>query len=214
MTSAAWTEAFHTYPWLGPVVWIVLHCLDYWLTIYGARLYRAVGRRFVECSGSYELNPIFQRAVDRGQWISRRFILTLLAPAAMLWLLAVWDFPPWVLDLVLGMMIFLGVGVFTSHLTTIWLFRRADRHPGAVTGHIRYDRRTTVLISALHYAFLGGVVGVAACIAPNAFLIGGAGGLLMLAFTLLRNARKVSACDVPPSTGADGAAVDDIEILD
>ncbi len=218
MTTAAWTDAFHTYPWLGSVVWIALHCLDYWLTIYGALLYRAVGHRFVEFSGSYELNPVFQRVVDRGQWISRRFILTLLAPAALFWLLAVLDTSDHlcVLDPVLGAVIFTRVGVITLHLTNIWLFRRADRYPGAVTGHIRYDRPTTLLISALRYAFLGAVVGIAACIAPNGFLIGGAGGFLMLALMLFRLARKVPTRDVAPPTGgdADEPPLDDIVIVD
>ncbi|HYO74013.1 MAG TPA: hypothetical protein VEU33_48885, partial [Archangium sp.] len=60
------------------VLWLVLHSADYLLTIATARLKARgdIGKR-VEMGGSYELNPLFVQAVEKGQWVSRRFLVTL-----------------------------------------------------------------------------------------------------------------------------------------
>ncbi|HEY6308974.1 MAG TPA: hypothetical protein VI488_21235 [Candidatus Angelobacter sp.] len=69
--------------WFGNVLWpnlilcTVLYLLDYYLTIAGARVYRAGAQQTIIFEGSYELTPGYQRDVDQLRWVSRRFIWSL-----------------------------------------------------------------------------------------------------------------------------------------
>ena len=75
--SPEWTHAFLDHPWLGSVVWLILHSLDYFLTVHASNLYRARARQVIEF-GSYELNPVFRPAVDEGKWFPRQYVISLL----------------------------------------------------------------------------------------------------------------------------------------
>ncbi len=52
-----------SHPWLAPVLWMVLHTSDYYLTLWGAKLARR--QPFFELEGSYELTPDYQ---DDERW--------------------------------------------------------------------------------------------------------------------------------------------------
>ena len=45
-------------PWLPTLLWVALYTSDYYLTIWGSRLYRR--QKFIEMEGSYELTAEFQ----------------------------------------------------------------------------------------------------------------------------------------------------------
>jgi hypothetical protein len=63
---------FLGYGWMPCALFAGLHTLDYLLTIAGARWYDRVPR-VGPPEGSYELNPLFLKTVDRRQWWSQRF---------------------------------------------------------------------------------------------------------------------------------------------
>lgn len=173
------TAALQT--WLGgALLWVVLHSADFVLTLAGARLRKLRAAEVIDSSGSYELNPVFQKVVDEGRWWSRRFIVSLFAGAAAfasLNLLAPLQpdpLIPLVRDGLLGGVLFTRIAIIGRHVQNIWMFRRMANDPDAVTGHIRYDRTTVLLISAFQFGTVSALVSVSALIAPSPFLIGGA----------------------------------------
>src|SRR5262249_16196243 len=85
--SASW-PAILMHPAVAPVVVMGLHALDYYFTLWAASLYHAGANRIYNLSGSYELNPFFQKVIDKQRWFSMRFLLTLLLVGALFFLVA------------------------------------------------------------------------------------------------------------------------------
>src|ERR1051325_146092 len=78
--------------WLALVFWIVAYLLDYYLTLYAARLYQAKAKDHFGFGGSYELTPYYQPEIDRLRLISPRFVLMLALSSlaiGLVWWLAV-----------------------------------------------------------------------------------------------------------------------------
>lgn len=177
------TEIVLDHPWIAPLLWAVLHSLDYSLTLVGARLRQRRAAEVVEVSGSYELNPLFQRAVDRGRWLSPRFLVTLFGIAAVLWLaVAACPVPEaaWGIGFVLGVIVFTRVAVIGRHLQNIWLYARMARRPGSVTGRISYDRPTIYGLAVFSYGQTAALLAVAAAVAPDPWVVGGAAGTALV----------------------------------
>lgn len=55
-------DAMHHSVWLAPLIWVVLYISDYAMTLWGAKLYYAVGKDYYQIP-SYELNSYFQRDI-------------------------------------------------------------------------------------------------------------------------------------------------------
>lgn len=201
------------------LAWIVLHSLDYGLTLRGAYWFRKGAAEHIDIGGSYELNPMFAKAVDRGAVLSKRFLVTLFGMAALLALLS------WLvrggsngyaepnrlgqneLELIAGMLLFTRASVITRHVQNIRLYRALALGRAKLTGRIQYDRPTLVRISAAHYAAHGVLVLLAAAAAPpSAFLYGGGGGLLGIALFLLGVARKAQRAAAKPAAPPPAAA--------
>lgn len=173
------------------VAWLVLHGSDYLLTVAGARLFREGDlRERIVVDGSYELNPLFRAAVDRGAWLSRRFLVTLLGPAVVLPVAfagisasaagmgaPVFDAA---LEAVCGVLVFTRLSVLGGHLQNLLLFWRMLRVPEAKGVLLRYDRGTVHLIRRARWLELAAVVSVAAAATGSAFLIGGSVGVLLV----------------------------------
>ncbi|HSF80400.1 MAG TPA: hypothetical protein VLA49_04170 [Anaerolineales bacterium] len=74
------------------VIWFLVYSGDYYLTIFGARLYRNYAANHISYAGSYELTPVFQKDIISLNLLSRRFIFFLLLSCGLIfiiWLLAV-----------------------------------------------------------------------------------------------------------------------------
>src|SRR5512140_1812894 len=201
------------------LTWIVLHSLDYGLTLRGAYWFRQKAAEHIDIGGSYELNPIFAKAVDRGARLPKRFLVSLLAVAALFALLS-WlahggssgGAPPSrvaeaELELVAGMLLFTRASVITRHVQNIRLYRALALGRAKLTGRIQYDRPTLVRISAANYA-AGGVLVLLAAVAapPSAFLYGGCAGLLGIGLFLLAVARKAQRAAATPAAPPPAAA--------
>ncbi len=182
------------------VCWVTLHWLDLRLTLAGARLRAQHAKDVIRSGGSYELNPLFQKQVDAGSMYSRRFLVTWLGIAGVMWgcgMLGALLHDP-VLDqglaVLSGVLLFSRVAVISNHLSNIWLFRRMASNPQSVTGGINYSRPTVFGIAAVRYLSFGALVGLAAVLSPSPFLFGGAAGLtlhsLTILFWLARSARS------------------------
>lgn len=185
------------------VLWLVLHCADYLLTIATARL-RArgdLGKR-VEMGGSIELNPLFVQAVEKGQWVSRRFLLTL-GVGALVFPLAVAYFD-WVAELgevdirglpeaVCGALIVTRFAIISIHLQNLVLFRRMLHVPEASIVSMRYDRGTVMMVTRARKLEMAAFCALSALVSGRPFFLGGLAATLgLVAMLFLWGRRQVS----------------------
>jgi hypothetical protein len=59
--------------WVCLLTWLVLYISDYYLTIWGAHLYRSGAQEHIVYEGSYELTPQFQKDIDALKLFSLNF---------------------------------------------------------------------------------------------------------------------------------------------
>jgi hypothetical protein len=178
--------------WVVPA-WLILHALDYYLTLAGARLYRRAGERHIGVSGSYELNPIFRKPVDRLAWHSPRFFVSWLGVAALLWLALRFSVDEQLTRFVLGVIVFTRLAIIAQHLRNIWWYSKMAKSPSSISGRIVYSRRMAIHLSAHTYFGYVLVLAVAALCTPSAWLLGGALGMTMVFLQLLIYGMRASA---------------------
>jgi hypothetical protein len=144
------TELLTERRWAGPVLWVVLHTLDYYLTLWSVALHRSGADRSLDVGGSLELNPVMRGALERRQAISVRFVVTLDGIAAALWLMQPFACDePELWPFLLGIIVFTRVSVIGHHVHNI-AFLRAIRS-GQVKGRMEYARPTVLQLSAMRY---------------------------------------------------------------
>jgi hypothetical protein len=177
------------------VLWLVLHSADYLLTVASARL-KARGNlaERVRSGGSIELNPIFQRAVDRGQWLSGRFVLTLvlgaiLFPAAVAYFHWTAEALRWpaigaLPELMGGALVVTRFAVISVHLQNIALFLRMLRVPEASVVQLHYDRGTVMALTRARKLEVASFCTLAALVSDRFFFVGGAVATLGLVLAL------------------------------
>ncbi|MFE8595977.1 hypothetical protein [Archangium violaceum] len=193
------------------VLWLVLHCADYLLTIATARLKARgdLGKR-VEMGGSYELNPLFVQAVEKGQWVSKRFLLTLGAGAIALPLaVAYFD---WVAEMgledvrglseaVCGALVVTRFAVISVHLQNLMLFRRLLHVPEASIVSLRYDRGTVMMVTRARKVELAAFCAICALVSGRPFFLGGLAATLgLVAMLFLWGRRQVSTTPATQSS--------------
>ncbi len=192
------------------VLWLVLHSADYLLTITAARMY-AQGdlRTRIDLGGrSLELNPVFQRAVNRGAWVSGRFLLTLVGGAVLLFAcfttfeLAASADPAgpiaWGPEAIAGTLVVTRVCVISSHLQSLALFHRVLHHPAAAVVTVRYDRGTVFTAKRWGYLLPAALCGLAVLVTRSVFFGGATVGMVALAsVTLIWQHTEAR----PPATG-------------
>lgn len=189
------------------VLWLVLHCADYVLTIATARL-RVRGNlaEQVRFGGSIELNPLFVQAVEKGQWVSRRFLLTLVL-GALVFPMAVAYFQWMAEDLqegvainlseaVCGALVVTRFAVISVHLQNLVLFRRMLHVPEASIVSLRYDRGTVMVVTRARKLEVAAFCAIAALVSGRPFFLGGLAATLALVAALYRWERR----QVPSST--------------
>jgi hypothetical protein len=195
------------------VLWLVLHCADYLLTIATARLrVRGDLAERVRFGGSLELNPLFVQAVEKGQWVSRRFLLTLVLGAFVL-PMAVAYFQ-WVaeelqegvaVDLseaMCGALVVTRFAVISVHLQNLMLFRRMLHVPEASSVSLRYDRGTVMVVTRARKFEVAAFCALAALVSGRPFFLGGLAATLALVAALYRWERRQvpSPTEPRPST--------------
>lgn len=169
------SESLNQLP-VGLVLWVVTYCADYYLTIYGRRLWLENGQPYFNFQGSYELNPYYQQDIDSGRWLSKRFLVML--ALGVLWMVFVWGATrylgtPDLFALGVGYLVMLEVVVISSHVQNIRLFSLAPL-VGAVEGHISYARWVSLDATAWKFGYWGAVLVVLAVATASWFFTGGA----------------------------------------
>ena len=186
-------DAFLTdHPGFAVGTWAVLYVSDYYLTLWGARLYHTRARAFVEI-GSYEMEPIFQKDIDGLRSISPLFIRYLLLSSASLLLVWWWsvkwiEFPALYLVAV-GAFILVELMVHMRHVRNIVLFRSLGV-PGAAEGHLRYARWVTEQAHVVDLVAFAVLFAIWYAISGELLFVGATLGCLGTLRRHARNARK------------------------
>jgi hypothetical protein len=171
--------------WSHPSVlvgtFVLLHVLDFSLTVAGARWYDRGAHLVTPIDGSYELNPLFQRDINKRSLRSRRFLLTLVLIAALLYAFGVrFGSMPGASAMLAGTIVFPRLLIIGRHMQNIAMFRAIALHPQRFKGSLFMDQR--VRHGASRIALLTSFVLVLAAVAfgPSAFGVGGLAGLGLL----------------------------------
>lgn len=179
-----------SHPWLSPLVWAALYISDYYMTLWGARLYRQ--QSFCQVEGSYELTPVHQKDVDNLRPISPTFLWYLIIGILFLALIGQVDGSiPQVYGAFVGFFVFLEVVVHLRHSDNILFYRRlASPNPG-VTGHILSSREQIYTRSAAQLAGLGSLLLLTYAVSGSYLLLGGS---LSVLYTSLRHRLLAKRC--------------------
>lgn len=163
--------------WYSLAAWTAVAISDYFLTLYGARLYQTTLRHHVTFQGSYELTPIFQADVDAWRRWSPRFVRAVIATNAAM--LAIWFIAvvllgmPAVFAFMMGGLILRSLSIHLRHLRNIALARFIRSGEG-VSGKVEYARWLTLRLSAVELLSVAGLFGLLALSGGGWAIFGGA----------------------------------------
>lgn len=174
-------------------LWLVLYVADYYLTLCGARLYRAGANAHVVFDGSYELTPQFRADIDGLRTVSPRFLAYVVLSVGIV--LALWyvadRWPDWqtMFLMAYGGLVFRQLVVLVRHARNIALFRRLKTHAG-VDGQVRYATWLSLEQSWVELGFMALLLLAAAAVAGKASLYGGAFAVLVAGLEHRRMSRR------------------------
>lgn len=174
-----------SHPWIPTLTWVILYTSDYYMTLWGARLYHA--QSIMEFEGSYELTPEYQKDVDNQRKFSPTFLLWLIFGAAVLLATGlVSEDILFLYGILVGALLLPEVVVIIRHIDNIIIFKQlAASNPG-VSGHIRYCKRFTYHMSSVQMLGLAVLAVLAFALTGSAILLGGVLKLILLAVQHLR----------------------------
>ena len=183
------------------LIFLLGYC-DYLLTVVGYRLYKKYYTAFVAVE-HYELNPFWQKSVQRMRPFDWRHLSFLVALCTWLWyqFYLIVSEPVAIgssdlLEMSLGFILFLYLIINMGHLTNIYTFLRAKRSLVRGQGYSQHSYAESLRSSVIRTSSVFVLLFVVCLIEPRPFFLGAAGGplLLILAFGLLaRKARKKRA---------------------
>jgi hypothetical protein len=165
--------------WLGPALWAAAYVSDFALTLTCARMYRA--QQIVVFEGSYELTPLFEGDVNALRKISPRFVASLIASTAYVWLVRRIAGPSTTrFDLyvgVLGATLLVQATIHIRHLRNWFLFKWGAAF---IRGRLVYSRRFMLTMSAFELFLFACLYFGLFLVTASVFILGG-----MLACTVL-----------------------------
>jgi hypothetical protein len=195
---ASVADVLVTSVWPGVVLCLVLYTADYAMTLVTARLYATRAKQKMVIEGSFELNPLFEKDVDSGRLVSKRWVIGLavvIVLMALLWHLANSADRLEGYLFALGGMVFLQLALQMRHLRNWFLFATALGDDG-LRGRIEYPRWVALSVSAFEFLLFAALYGIAYLASQSILLLGGATTCVVIAvqhYLLSRKARKSAA---------------------
>lgn len=122
-------------PWLVAVSWGVLSLFDFAATMLYSKVYRESLSANITYEGGMEMNPVFEKDVQRLRWFSPRYVISMLGIALLIVVLGYWSSPLWFEGLA-GAALLLVLITDLRHienLGVVW-FMKSD--PGGFKGKI------------------------------------------------------------------------------
>lgn len=192
-------------PWAGALVLLLLAFADYYLTLLGAKLYHQGVSDYIGYSGSYELNPNYQKEIDNQTRLSSKFVAGSLAVAMLL--LALWYFffyfipgssSVHVYSLLIGAVSLPRLVLIGVHFNNILLFRTVNKE-GGLTGKITYARWLTYRAWQHRWGVNGGIFLLIFALTREIFFLGGAAMCFLFIFRFGSWAKKTQEPQPQPA---------------
>lgn len=161
------------------------------MTIICARLYRSGANEKIVFEGSYELNPFFQKDIDRLKAFSPRFLYMLLLVASLttfVWYLSR-DSVPEMYEFLLGALILMQLTIHLRHLRNLFTFRAMSNQVD-VRGRIEYSRPFILRMSSSELLIFSGFYLLLFAFLQQWFLLGGAASCLSAGVKHQKYAKK------------------------
>ena len=169
---------------------------DYYLTLIGAYLAEHSYRRHFK-TAHYELNPFWQSAMVRRQWINLRHLAGVVLVGSLLVLLTdVLELDDVFVNALLGFVLTRYGLVLGRHLSNVLTFVHPARSPADVTGEIHLSHNFVLSLSIYQLLVAGIPIGLIAIFSPSDFVFGALVAVVALALvnTLwLARARKTDS---------------------
>ena len=163
--------------WITAILFGIVSLADYYLTIYGARLFRDTLGAHVQNEGSYELTPTFRKDVDNLRLFSPAFAWRLIFTMALLpviyWLSYSLLGIGWPYLFLAGGLFLRAVPILLRHMRNIGLGLLA-REPGSIQGSVTYSQRLNFRLSAVELVGFAAFFLITAVVLNSAFFYGGA----------------------------------------
>jgi hypothetical protein len=153
---------------------------DYLLTIAGAHLRRrAYGDHFK--AQHYELNPIWQKSVERLRWFNPKHLaLTALLSAILIACLEMLSSDDPMLQFYFGVLVGMYGTVIGRHLGNLAMFAYVSRHADAVDGEVTMSHDLVLWFSAFQLLAVLLPVAMIAAYSPQPALLGGLTGVVLV----------------------------------
>ena len=186
--------------WLALALWVGIYVADYALTLRGAHLYQQGAHTYLRFAGSYELNPLFERDVDRHRWVSRRFLAMLGATCVTIWFawrgIQIKLFPPVAFTFWMGVLLLTEIPVLIRHARNLFTFTMLVQ-PSDVSGHISYPRWFSLQLSAVDFGLFALLFVCISTVDNPGFFLGGTLGCGLLALQDMQLAQRAKTVTPP-----------------
>jgi hypothetical protein len=150
----------------------LLMVFDYYLTLLGAYLAEHSYRRHFK-TAHYELNPFWQNAMVRRQWINLRHLAGVVLVGSLLVLLTdVLELNDVFFNALLGFVLTCYGLVLGRHLSNLLTFVHLARTPDDVTGEIHLSHNFVLSLSIYQLLATGIPIGLIAIFSPSDFVFG------------------------------------------
>ena len=174
---------------------------DYFLTLVGVQQRgKRYGTHFA--IETYELNPVWQRAVAQQKWLNpKHILLTIITTGLFLLLLESGDMPePLAQGTVGGLLVYLGVFI-GRHLSNLLTFRYMNRRPHEISGQVTMAHALQLSLALYQCVAVLVPLALVAVLSPTPYAVGGLCGVVLALIAHLRwrrkYARKRRALDQP-----------------
>jgi hypothetical protein len=180
------------YFWIPAIVWFILYTSDYYLTIWGAKLYRSQSVYLHE--ESYEMTPEYVKDVNNLRKISPTHLIWLIA--GTIGILGVGylgkDIPHFFGGFV-GFMIIPELVIHERHISNIFLFRTlSSSEKASIKGHAVISRSFSYRQSAISMFTFAVIMFILFAMTNGDVFIGGGFGLLMVVYSDMKHSRQLS----------------------
>lgn len=162
--------------WPCAVLTAVLLISDYYLSLWQSKLYHSGAKEVVTIDGGIELNPQWQKDINKITKLNIRHILQVILFIIILWL--VWtlakmgpDMKPF--EFVFGSIVLVQLFIHLRHIKGLYLYSSIVKKSG-VSGHINYSRPFAHKSAAVDATAFGIMCLILAALTSRFLFLGGA----------------------------------------
>lgn len=181
------------YFWIPALAWFILYTSDYYLTLWGAKLY--MSQSVYQYEGSYEMTPEYVKDVDNLRKISPTHIIWLIAgTVGILGVGYLGKDIPHFFGGFIGFMIIPELAIHARHISNIFLFRTlSSSGKASVKGHAVISRVFSYHQSAISLFTFAVIMFIFFAMTNSDVFIGGGFGLLMVVYSDMKLSRQLSS---------------------